>query len=83
MTSTTQIPFPERDAEDLLTLSEVAEFLRTPENTLRWWRQQGAGPEFFKIGRRLVTTVGDVRRYMREQRATAASLRTNDSHNRT
>ena len=58
----------ERDAEDLLTLSEAAEILRVPINTLRWWRQIGTGPEFFKIGRHLVTTVGDVRRYIREQR---------------
>lgn len=35
---------------------------------MRWWRQRGIGPEFFKIGRHLVTTVGDVRRYIREQR---------------
>ncbi|CAN5484861.1 hypothetical protein BH09ACT12_BH09ACT12_24000 [soil metagenome] len=72
MTST--IPFPERNAEDLLTLAEVAEILRTPENTLRWWRQKGDGPEFFKIGRRLVTTVGDVRRFMREQRRTTTQV---------
>lgn len=71
---TATVPFPERDAEDLLTLSEVAEILRTPENTLRWWRQKGVGPEFFKIGRRLVTTVGDVRRFMREQRRGPSAL---------
>jgi hypothetical protein len=62
------IPFPERDAEELLTLSEAADVLRMPINTLRWWRQIGKGPEFFKIGRHLVTTVGDLRRYIREQR---------------
>ena len=72
---TTTIPFPERNAEDLLTLAEVSEILRTPENTLRWWRQKGTGPEFYKIGRRLVTTVGDVRRFMREQRAASNPLR--------
>ena len=65
---TATVPFPERNAEDLLTLSEVAEILKVPVNTLRWWRQLGKGPEFFKIGRHLVTTVGDVRRFMREQR---------------
>jgi DNA-binding transcriptional MerR regulator len=65
---TTMTPFPERDPEDLLTLSEVAEILKVPINTLRWWRQIGTGPEFFKIGRHLVTTVGDVRRFIREQR---------------
>ena len=66
--STTHIPFPERHAEELLTLSEVAEILKVPVNTLRWWRQLGTGPEFFKIGRHLVSTVGDVRRFIREQR---------------
>lgn len=66
--TTPHIPFPERDAEELLTLSEVAAILKVPVNTLRWWRQLGTGPEFFKIGRHLVTTVGDVRRFIREQR---------------
>ena len=65
---TTMAPFPERDPDELLTLSEVAEILKVPINTLRWWRQIGTGPEFFKIGRHLVTTVGDVRRFIREQR---------------
>lgn len=68
MPATITTPFPERDPEELLTLSEVAEILRVPVNTLRWWRQIGAGPDFFKIGRHLVTTVGDVRRFIREQR---------------
>jgi hypothetical protein len=67
-TMTRQTPFTERDPEDLLTLAEVAEILRVPINTLRWWRQIGNGPDFFKIGRHLVTTVGDVRRFIREQR---------------
>jgi len=39
MPTTHSVPFPERDPEDLLTLSEVAEILRVPVNTLRWrWR---------------------------------------------
>ncbi len=68
MPTTNTVPFPERDPEELLTLSEVADILRVPVNTLRWWRQIGTGPDFFKIGRRLVATVGDVRRFIREQR---------------
>ena len=70
--STIHPPFLERDSEELLTLSEVAEILKVPVNTLRWWRQRDAGPEFFKMGRRLVTTVGDVRRFIRQQRRGAA-----------
>lgn len=67
-TTTNTVPLPERDPEELLTLAEVAEILRVPVNTLRWWRQNDTGPDFFKIGRHLVTTVGDVRRFILEQR---------------
>ena len=58
----------ERPDADLLTLSDVAAILGVPLNTLRWWRQQGAGPTFFKIGRRLVTTVGDLKAWVEEQK---------------
>ena len=57
-------PFHERHDDELLTLDEVAEILKTSENTVRWWRQIGTGPEFVKIGRRLYTTVGDLRRWI-------------------
>jgi hypothetical protein len=62
------VPFHARHDDELLTLDDVAEILRTPVNTVRWWRQEGTGPEFFKIGRRLYTTVGDVRTFIRTQR---------------
>lgn len=35
---TTDTPFHERHDEELLTLEEVAEILKTSENTVRWWR---------------------------------------------
>lgn len=72
--STTQTPFSQRDADELLTFLEVAEILKTSENTLRWWRQRQIGPEFFKMGRHLVTTVGDLRRFIREQRLASRRL---------
>ena len=56
------------DADELLTLPEVATRLRVPINTVRWWRQQGTGPAFFKVGRRLVTTVGDLQSWIDEQK---------------
>jgi len=62
------VPFHERHDDELVTLEDVAQVLMTSENTVRWWRQTGTGPEFFKIGRRLYTTVGDLRRWIREQR---------------
>lgn len=69
-----QVPFSQRDEEELLTFSEVAEVLKVSPNTLRWWRQQHTGPELFKMGRRLVSTVGDVRRFMRKQRLASRRL---------
>ena len=66
--NTNDAPFHERHDDELLTLEDVAQILKTSENTVRWWRQTGTGPEFFKIGRRLYTTVGDLRRFIRSQR---------------
>jgi len=58
----------ERPDADFLMLAEVAGVLKVPVNTLRWWRQQGTGPRFFKIGRRLVTTVGDLTTWIEDQK---------------
>lgn len=69
--SPNDVPFHERHDDELLTLEDVAQILRTSENTVRWWRQMGTGPEFFKIGRRLYTSVADLRRFIREQRLAA------------
>lgn len=66
--NTNDVPFHERHDDELLTLEDVAQILKTSENTVRWWRQTGTGPEFFKIGRRLYTTAGDLRRFIRSQR---------------
>jgi hypothetical protein len=71
MNKRADIPFHARHEDELLTLDEVAELLQTSPNTVRWWRQMGTGPDFFKIGRRLYTTVGDLRRFIREQRLAA------------
>ena len=68
MHDNTEIPFHACHEDELLTLDDFAEILTTSPNTVRWWRQIGTGPEFFKIGRRLYTTVGDLRRFIREQR---------------
>ena len=68
MNTASDVPFHERHDDELLTLEDVAQILKSSENTVRWWRQMGTGPEFFKIGRRLYTTVGDLRRFIRSQR---------------
>lgn len=69
--TTNEIPFAQRDDEEVVTFAETAEILRTAEGTLRWWRQRGEGPEFFRMGKRLYTTVGDLRTFIRQQRLAA------------
>ena len=66
--SISTVSMPDGADEDFLTLPEVAAILKVPVNTLRWWRQRGDGPAFFKIGRHLVTTIGDLRLWIEEQK---------------
>ena len=73
-TTTNDVPFHERNDEELLTLEDVAQILRRPVNTIRWWRQTGKGPEFFKIGRQLHITAGELRRWIRQQRLASSPV---------
>jgi DNA-binding transcriptional MerR regulator len=58
-------------ADELLTIGEVAERVRTPVNTLRYWRSMGEGPPSFKVGRRVLYRTDDVEVWLNEQRAHA------------
>ncbi len=37
--------------DELLTIQEVADVVRVPVATLRYWRHLGTGPRGFRIGR--------------------------------
>ena len=37
--------------DELLTIGEVADIVRVPIATLRYWRHLGTGPRSFRIGR--------------------------------
>jgi hypothetical protein len=67
-THVTTVSIPDGKDEDFLTLGETAAILRIPVSTLRWWRQRGDGPHFFKLGRHLLTTIGDLRAWIEEQK---------------
>jgi excisionase family DNA binding protein len=56
------------DFEDLLTLREVAQILRVPEATLRYWIHKRTGPTTLKIGRHIRYPRAALQRWMREQR---------------
>lgn len=53
----------------LLTLAEVAELVRAPAGTLRYWRHMGLGPKSFKVGRRVMYRAEDVQSWLDEQYA--------------
>jgi excisionase family DNA binding protein len=44
----------------LLTTAEVADLLRRPLGTLRYWRHIGEGPRGVKIGRRVLYDADEV-----------------------
>jgi len=45
--------------ENLIT-AEVAELVRAPIETVRYWRHVGKGPKSFKVGRRVLYAIEDV-----------------------
>jgi len=55
----------------LLTLTETAELLRTPPDTLRYWRHINSGPRSAKLGRRVVFRESDVLAWLDAQFAAA------------
>jgi excisionase family DNA binding protein len=51
-----------------LTTAEVAELLRAPLETVRYWRHVGKGPKSFKVGRAVLYAVEDVEAFVEEAR---------------
>lgn len=51
----------------ILTTAEVAEKLRVPVGTLRYWRHNGEGPRSFKLGRSVRYYASDVEAYIDAQ----------------
>ena len=58
---------------ELMTTAEVAQLVRAPESTVRYWRHVGAGPKGFRLGRRVVYAKSDVHEWIRQQQAAQAS----------
>lgn len=61
-------PDPHQATAQYMTVNEVAELLRTPAGTLRYWRHLGKGPASFKLGRRILYTRRDVEDYIAQLR---------------
>lgn len=57
-----------------LTTDEVAEMLRTPAETVRYWHHVGKGPKSFKVGRRRLYALEDVEAFIAEARQGGAPV---------
>lgn len=49
---------------EYMTSAELAELIRTPVPTLRYWRQIGTGPRSMKLGRRVLYPTQGVRAWL-------------------
>ena len=52
-----------------LTTAEVAELLRAPLESVRYWRHVGKGPASFKVGRSVLYAVEDVEAFIAQAKA--------------
>jgi excisionase family DNA binding protein len=54
--------------ESLMTVDEVAEYLRVPKETVYHWRKHGEGPRGFRTGRYVRFRRSDVDAWLETQR---------------
>jgi excisionase family DNA binding protein len=57
------------EQRDLMTRPEVADYLRTPINTLARWAVKGYGPPSIRVGRRCLYRRKDVLAFLERQRS--------------
>lgn len=55
--------------EHLVTIDDVAAFLRIEKGTLYQWRSRRTGPRAFKVGRHLRYDMAEVRAWLESQGA--------------
>jgi predicted DNA-binding transcriptional regulator AlpA len=59
-------------SQNLIT-AEVAELVRAPIETVRYWRHVGKGPKSFKVGRRVLYAIEDVEAWIAQAKANTAA----------
>lgn len=58
---------------ELLTIREVADLVRSPIATLRYWRHLGIGPLGFRVGRHVLYRRADIDEWISAQREASRS----------
>jgi len=61
--------------DELLTIAEVADIVRVPVATLRYWRHLGSGPQSFRIGRTVRYWRSEVLHWLEKQSSHPQSTR--------
>jgi excisionase family DNA binding protein len=59
---------------DLLSVSELAEYLGVPLSTIYLWRVRGEGPPGFKVGKQVRYRVADVANWLDTKRGEEAPM---------
>jgi hypothetical protein len=54
-------------SSDLLTLEQFAMMVNTPISTVRYWRLNGYGPRFARIGRRVMVRRAEAEAWVQAQ----------------
>ena len=52
-----------------LTTAELAELIRAPIETVRYWRHVGKGPKWFNIGRRVLYELADIEAFIAQAKS--------------
>lgn len=63
------------DADELLTLQDVAALLQVSPNTVYYWRYQRTGPKGHKVGRQVRYWRRDVMTWLQEREDVVSGLR--------
>lgn len=50
--------------EEYLNTQQLAEKMKTSQRTLERWRMEGQGPEYYKLGRKVIYKSDDVIAYL-------------------
>jgi hypothetical protein len=76
---------PEWDGNGLITFEEFCDLIRTPQRTVRDWRQRGIGPRWARFNGcgRLYITVAEARRFLGSAANSAGSERSAKKTNET
>ena len=67
ITQRTESPGTPHANDELLTMNEVANLVRVPVATLRYWRHLGTGPRSFRIGRSVRYWHSEVLHWLEQQ----------------